>query len=79
MPSALITGANRGLGLEFARQYLAYGWWVDAACRDSASASKLRRLAEGSDDKLLILAMDVTDPAVGRSVRPRPPQPSTNP
>ena len=35
--------------------------------------------AEGSDDKLLILAMDVTDPAVGRSVRPRPPQPSTNP
>ena len=26
MPSTLITGANRGLGLEFARQYLADGW-----------------------------------------------------
>jgi NAD(P)-dependent dehydrogenase (short-subunit alcohol dehydrogenase family) len=31
MPSALITGANRGLGLEFARQYLADGWRVYAA------------------------------------------------
>jgi NAD(P)-dependent dehydrogenase (short-subunit alcohol dehydrogenase family) len=34
MPSTLITGANRGLGLEFARQYLAYDWQVYAACRD---------------------------------------------
>ena len=46
MPSALITGANRGLGLEFARQYLADGWQVYAACRDPASASELRQLAE---------------------------------
>ena len=44
MPSALITGANRGLGLEFARQYLADGWQVYAACRDPDSASELRRL-----------------------------------
>jgi len=28
MPSALITGANRRIGLEFARQYLADGWQV---------------------------------------------------
>ena len=42
MPSALITGANRGIGLEFARQYLADGWQVYAACRDPASASELR-------------------------------------
>ena len=34
MPSAFITGANRGLGFEFARQYLADGWNVYAACRD---------------------------------------------
>jgi NAD(P)-dependent dehydrogenase (short-subunit alcohol dehydrogenase family) len=58
MPSTLITGANRGLGLEFARQYLQ----VYAACRHPASASELRRLAEHSDHKLRILAMDVTDP-----------------
>lgn len=63
MPSALITGANRGLGLEFARQYLADGWRVYAACRDPASASKLRRIAQNGDDKLRILAMDVTEPA----------------
>ena len=34
MPSALITGANRGLGLEFVKQYAADGWQVYAACRD---------------------------------------------
>jgi NAD(P)-dependent dehydrogenase (short-subunit alcohol dehydrogenase family) len=62
MPSTLITGANRGLGLEFARQYLADGWQVYAACRDPDSASELRRLADDSDDKLQILALDVTNP-----------------
>ena len=63
MPSALITGANRGLGFEFVRQYLVDGWQVYAACRDPASASELRRLIETSDGKLRMLAMDVTDPA----------------
>jgi NAD(P)-dependent dehydrogenase (short-subunit alcohol dehydrogenase family) len=62
MPSALITGANRGLGLEFARQYLANGWQVYAACRDPESASELRRLADGSGQKLVIIGLDVTDP-----------------
>jgi NAD(P)-dependent dehydrogenase (short-subunit alcohol dehydrogenase family) len=62
MPSTLITGANRGLGLEFGRQYLADGWQVYAACRNPHSASELRRLAGASDDKLQILTLDVTDP-----------------
>ena len=35
MPSVLITGANRGLGLEFARQYSADGWSVVATARES--------------------------------------------
>jgi NAD(P)-dependent dehydrogenase (short-subunit alcohol dehydrogenase family) len=61
MPSTLITGANRGLGFEFARQYLADGWQVYAACRNPQSASELRRLADASDDKLQILALDVID------------------
>jgi NAD(P)-dependent dehydrogenase (short-subunit alcohol dehydrogenase family) len=63
MPSTLITGANRGLGLEFARQYLADGWQVYAACRDPASASELHSLANENHDRLRILAMDVTDQA----------------
>jgi NAD(P)-dependent dehydrogenase (short-subunit alcohol dehydrogenase family) len=34
MPSILITGANRGLGLEFCRQYGEQGWRVFACCRN---------------------------------------------
>jgi NAD(P)-dependent dehydrogenase (short-subunit alcohol dehydrogenase family) len=63
MPSASITGANRGIGLEFAKQYLADGWRVYATCRDPNSASELRQLADKSGDKLRILALNVTDPA----------------
>jgi len=67
MPSVLITGANRGLGLEFARQYLADGWQVYAACRDPASASELRQLADAGDGNLRILALDVAEPASVRA------------
>lgn len=35
MPSVLITGANRGIGLEFARQYSTDGWEVVATVRES--------------------------------------------
>ncbi|HET7575366.1 MAG TPA: SDR family oxidoreductase [Sphingomicrobium sp.] len=35
MPTVLITGANRGIGLEFARQYVADGWDVIATARRS--------------------------------------------
>lgn len=44
MPSVLISGASRGLGLEFARQYAAEGWQVHAACRDPANAKPLSAL-----------------------------------
>ena len=67
MPSVLITGANRGLGLEFARQYSADGWQVYAACRDPASASELRQLADAGDGNLRILALNVADPASVRA------------
>lgn len=42
MPSVLITGANRGIGLEFARQYAADGWAVIATTRDPSEADELR-------------------------------------
>ncbi len=44
MPTLLITGASRGLGLEFVRQYTADGWNVIAACRQPAQADKLQAL-----------------------------------
>ena len=37
MPSVLITGANRGIGLEFARQYSADGWDMIATARQSSA------------------------------------------
>ena len=37
MPAVLITGANRGIGLEFARQYSAHGWEVIATARQSSN------------------------------------------
>lgn len=45
MASILITGANRGLGLEWATQYAADGWRVFATCRHPAEALALSDLA----------------------------------
>jgi len=66
MPSVLITGANRGLGLEFARQYLADNWHVFATCRNPARADKLKALAKSAGGKLTVLEMDVTKPEIIR-------------
>lgn len=57
MPTCLITGANRGLGLEFAKQYAADGWKVIATCREPGIAEELKAL-EGD---VHIHALDVTD------------------
>ncbi len=63
MPTVLLTGASRGLGLEFARQYAKERWRVIATCREPAKAAELRAVA-GSIE---IHALDATDfPAVGR-------------
>jgi NAD(P)-dependent dehydrogenase (short-subunit alcohol dehydrogenase family) len=60
MPSVLITGASRGLGLEFARQYAAEGWKVYACCRKPQEADGLRALGEKGAG-LTVHALDVTD------------------
>ncbi|MBT4934167.1 MAG: SDR family oxidoreductase [Rhodospirillaceae bacterium] len=57
MPTVLITGANRGMGLEYARQYAADGWRVLATCRDPGAAKELAAL----DGDVEIYALDVTD------------------
>lgn len=68
MPSVLITGASRGLGFEFARQYLIDGWRVFATCRNPAGADKLKGLAKGAGDKITVAEMDVTKPeSIGKA------------
>jgi NAD(P)-dependent dehydrogenase (short-subunit alcohol dehydrogenase family) len=57
----LITGANCGLGIEFARQYITVGWRVFATCRNPATASELRGLARDRGGRFNVVAMDVTD------------------
>ncbi|MGL4231884.1 MAG: SDR family NAD(P)-dependent oxidoreductase, partial [Casimicrobium sp.] len=42
--TVLVLGANRGLGLEFAKQYAADGYDVIATCRRPSEATELRRL-----------------------------------
>jgi NAD(P)-dependent dehydrogenase (short-subunit alcohol dehydrogenase family) len=67
MPTVLITGANRGLGLEFARQYAAEGWQVFAACRAPKGAKELQQLAAESGGHVHVLEIDVTDAASVRA------------
>ena len=56
MANVLITGANRGLGLEFARQYAADGDRVFATCRDPAGATELAAV----DGDVTVYPLDVT-------------------
>ncbi len=58
MPTILITGASRGLGLEFSRQYAADGWRVIATCRHPDAAVDLQAVP----GDVHIRSMDVTDP-----------------
>lgn len=48
MATVLITGANRGLGLEFCRQYAEAGWTVMACARDPDRSEPLQALARGN-------------------------------
>ena len=54
--TVLITGANRGIGLEFAKEYYAAGWNVIATAREPGAAKELKELGEG----VRIVQLDVT-------------------
>jgi len=72
MPTVFITGASRGLGLEFARQYADEGWRVIATCRDG---KKSKQLAALSGD-IRVYKLDIADhariQALAKSLRKEP-------
>ena len=61
-PTVLITGANRGIGLEFVRQLRERGWNVIATARKPAAAEELLAIA-ASYPQLIVEELDVTDHA----------------
>jgi NAD(P)-dependent dehydrogenase (short-subunit alcohol dehydrogenase family) len=61
MKTTLITGANRGIGLEFSRQYAADGWRVLACSRHPEKSDALNKLAAQYPEQIIIHALDVSD------------------
>ncbi|PCI75810.1 MAG: short-chain dehydrogenase [SAR86 cluster bacterium] len=61
MATILITGTNRGIGLEFTKQCLARGDRVIATCRNIEAADGLKQL-QGSHDELEVRQLDVASP-----------------
>jgi NAD(P)-dependent dehydrogenase (short-subunit alcohol dehydrogenase family) len=61
VPTVLVTGANRGIGLELARQYATRGWKVIATARKPAEATELAALSAKSEGRVSIETLDVTD------------------
>lgn len=59
-PTVLITGANRGIGLEFVRQLSGRDWNVIATVRKPEKATELQALAD-ADPNIVIEKLDVTD------------------
>jgi NAD(P)-dependent dehydrogenase (short-subunit alcohol dehydrogenase family) len=61
MPTVLITGANRGIGLEFTSSFADQGWTVHACCRQPDKAEALMELSEGAVGNVALHRLDVTD------------------
>jgi NAD(P)-dependent dehydrogenase (short-subunit alcohol dehydrogenase family) len=68
MPTMLITGSARNLGLAFVRHFTGRGWRVIATCRDSSTAGQLRGLAATSAGRITIHDMDIAAPETIRRV-----------
>jgi NAD(P)-dependent dehydrogenase (short-subunit alcohol dehydrogenase family) len=60
--TVLVTGSNRGLGLEFVRQYAARGWNVIATARNPEAATDLRAIA-AKGRNVTVDRLDVEDVA----------------
>ena len=65
-PTVLVTGANRGIGLEFVKQYAAKGWRVIATARDPDGAKALQAVAKATTNgkgQVAVERLDVTSAA----------------
>ena len=62
MRRVVVTGANRGLGLEFVRQFAARGDDVVAGVRQPKTADALNKLAAKSAGRVTVVHLDVGDP-----------------
>jgi NAD(P)-dependent dehydrogenase (short-subunit alcohol dehydrogenase family) len=63
MRRVVVTGANRGLGLEFTRHLAAAGDEVVATARQPKTADELNKLASTLDGRVTVVRLDVDDPA----------------
>jgi NAD(P)-dependent dehydrogenase (short-subunit alcohol dehydrogenase family) len=63
MRRVVVTGANRGLGLEFARQLAGEGDQVVATARHPKTAGDLNKLATTSGGRVTVVRLDVGDPS----------------
>jgi NAD(P)-dependent dehydrogenase (short-subunit alcohol dehydrogenase family) len=61
MQTVFVTGSNRGIGLEFVRQYAVAGARVIATCRHPEGATDLQALANVSAHNVVVERLDVTD------------------
>ena len=61
METTLITGANRGIGLEFSRQFAEDGWCVLACSRNLEKSDALNELAAEYPEQITLYTLDVTD------------------
>lgn len=63
MKTTLITGANRGIGLELSRQYAAEGWRVFACSRNPEKSDALGKLTKQYPSQIKVYALEVTNHA----------------
>ena len=77
MPTVLVTGASRGIGLEFTRSFAADGWRVHACARQRDKAKSLKKVAKGElEGEVVRHRLDVRDSlqmaALARTLRDEP-------
>lgn len=72
MPTVLITGANRGIGLEFARQYAADGWHVIAANRTPLAPKDFAQLGYDITELRYDAMDDASAAALANRLKGRP-------